>query len=294
MREMFSHELPLKYCGFPTNQFQGCWGMEEIEKGPVNHWIEIETVQSFFNRDVDWDCKNPPGLHEWLSFTEQGLCELTSGEIFHDGIGEITVARKWISYYPDEIWSFKMWCLWSAIAEEDAFVGRCNDLEDSIGERLITCRIVNKLMKLCFLLERRYYPYSKWFGTAFKKLDCGQRLLIVINRIMQANDFTERNDALCDLFQEVGKMHNRLGITKSIDTHIINYHERPYTGMDPEPFCEELKDLFAEEIRNYDLKLLSKTVLYDDSNFGSYKDEMKKLAEISRRKEGAQRPKTGG
>ena len=294
MHEMFSHELPLKYRGFPTNQFQGCWGMEEVDRGPVNHWVQIETVESFFNNDVIWDCIDTPTLHEWLSFTDQGLCELTSGEIYFDGFGEITEARKRISYYPDEVWFFKMWCLWSAIAEEDAFVGRCNDLEDYVGERLITCRIVNKLMKLCFLLERRYFPYSKWFGTAFKKLNCSQRLWTVISTIVKGHDFAERNEALCCLYREVGKMHNQHGITKSIDTGIINYHGRPYLGMDSEPYCNELQRLFGDTLENYDLKLLSKTVLYDDSYFGSYKDEMKKIADTAKREKGAQRTKTGG
>lgn len=281
--ETFANELPLKYRGFPTNQFKGCWGMEEIDKGPVNHWIQIETVQSFFNNDVIWDCSFPPTLHEWLSFTDQGLCELTSGKIFHDEIGKLTKAREWIFYYPSEVWFFKMWCLWSAIAEEDAFVGRCNDLNDFIGERLITSRIVNKLMKLCFLLERKYYPYSKWFGTAFSKLKCNNQISGIINIIFNGTTFTERNNALCQMYQEVGRMHNQLCITKPVDNSIINYHGRPYQGMDPEPFCLELKKLFETTLRNYNLKILSKTVLYDESNFGSYKQEMKQITEIARK-----------
>jgi len=282
LNEMFSNELPLKYRGFPTNQFKGCWGMEEIDEGPVNHWIQIETIQSFFNNDVYWDCDKPPTLHEWLSFTDQGLRELTSGEIYHDGIGKIAQARKWISYYPDEVWFFKMWCLWSAIVEEDAFVGRSNDLNDFIGEKLITSRIINKLMKLCFLVERQYYPYSKWFGTAFTKLHCGHHLSEVIKTIMTGNSFTIRNNALCQFYQEVGTMHNQLEITEAIDTNIINYHGRPYKGMDPEPFCSELRKLFESCLQDYNLKVLSKTVLYDDSYLGSYKDEMKKIADLAR------------
>ena len=39
------------------------------------------------------------------------------------------------------------------------------------GRRCIAARLARDLMRLCFLIERRYAPYSKWFGTAFAELD---------------------------------------------------------------------------------------------------------------------------
>ena len=69
--------------------------------------------------------------------------------------------------------------------------------------------------------------------------------------------------------------------TSSIDTILLlqSFIDR----VDPEPFCVELKRLFTEKLKAYDLKLLSKIVLFDDSNFGSYKNEMKKIADASRK-----------
>ena len=36
---------------------------------------------------------------------------------------------------------------------------------------MVAARLVRDLMRLSFLLERRYAPYSKWLGSAFAKLD---------------------------------------------------------------------------------------------------------------------------
>ena len=38
------------------------------------------------------------------------------------------------------------------------------------ADRIVTARMAEKLMRLCFLIERRYAPYSKWFGAAFSRL----------------------------------------------------------------------------------------------------------------------------
>lgn len=53
------------------------------------------------------------------------------------------------------------------LAQEEAFLGRCHELNDAIGERLVAARIVRDMVRLAFMMERRYIPYSKWLGTVF-------------------------------------------------------------------------------------------------------------------------------
>jgi hypothetical protein len=55
-------------------------------------------------------------------------------------------------------------------------VGRCGDVGDDIGSRIITARLAHDVMRLCFLVERRYVPYPKWFGTAFARLSCAREI----------------------------------------------------------------------------------------------------------------------
>lgn len=40
-------------------------------------------------------------------------------------------------------------------------------------------------MRLCFLMEKQYAPYPKWFGTAFAQLDCAERLLPVFEEVFR-------------------------------------------------------------------------------------------------------------
>lgn len=75
---------------------------------------------------------------------------------------------------------------WIKIFKEQAFVGRCGDAGADFGSMIIAARQVKNLMRLCFLMERKYAPYSKWFGTAFAGLDCAKELNPIFKEVLQA------------------------------------------------------------------------------------------------------------
>lgn len=41
-------------------------------------------------------------------------------------------------------------------------------------------------MQICFLMERQYAPYPKWFGSAFGQLDCASHLKPVLERVLRS------------------------------------------------------------------------------------------------------------
>jgi hypothetical protein len=182
LNNLFDYNLPFTYKGFPTN-YKPVPGwcdtayMQLKQEYPINHFIEICAVKEFFNRDIkvssDWRIT----FKDWLAYPVQHLLELTGGEVFHDSLGELTEARTSLSFFPEEVLRIRLFFLWKSINEEQAFIGRCAEQGDFIGESVIANRILNKLMKLCFYYERKYYPYSKWFGTAFKSLQISGRIL---------------------------------------------------------------------------------------------------------------------
>jgi hypothetical protein len=47
--------------------------------------------------------------------------------------------------------------------------GRCAEVGDELGSRVVAARLVREVMHLAFLLEQQYLPYSKWLGTAFAR-----------------------------------------------------------------------------------------------------------------------------
>lgn len=102
--------------------------------------------------------------------------EVTSGRVYHDGLKKLNFVRAKFNYYPKDIWLYLLATQWLSIAQEEAFMARCGDAGDELGSQLIASSMIQKLMKLCFLMERQYAPYSKWFGKAFARLSCSKQL----------------------------------------------------------------------------------------------------------------------
>src|SRR6185369_1804239 len=113
---------------------------------------------------------------QWLGFPEQRLLAFTAGAVFDDGPGHLTGARDRLAYFPRAIWLYRIACQWRRIAEEQAFVGRAGQVGDDLGSRVVAGRLVRDVMRMGFLLERRYAPYAKWFGTAFARMPISEAL----------------------------------------------------------------------------------------------------------------------
>ncbi|MGA2639971.1 MAG: DUF4037 domain-containing protein, partial [Spirochaetia bacterium] len=137
------------------------------QEGSVRHLVEITTTHAYLRRHIGMEELSNLTLMDWLTFPEQRLLELTSGEIFHDPRGELNHIREKLGAYPRDVWLYRMACQWQRLSQEEAFVGRCADAGDALGMKVAAARIVRDVMKLCFLMERIYAPYDKWLGTAF-------------------------------------------------------------------------------------------------------------------------------
>ena len=79
--------------------------------------------------------------------------------------------RAQLAYYPPDVWRYLLACQWEHIGQEEPFVGRTAEAGDDLGSRLLAAKMARCVMRLAFLLERRYAPYSKWLGTAFSRLE---------------------------------------------------------------------------------------------------------------------------
>jgi hypothetical protein len=65
----------------------------KITSGPVDHMINIYTVKSFFEALLEYDASKKTAVTDWLTIPQQRLLELVSGEVYHDGLGEIEKTR---------------------------------------------------------------------------------------------------------------------------------------------------------------------------------------------------------
>ncbi|MCU0522790.1 MAG: DUF4037 domain-containing protein [Anaerolineae bacterium] len=257
-------ELPAEIHGYPTSfgtHADGTGVMvadEAVAKaisdgGAIDHRVLIVTVRGYFVRELGFD---PVGLPsgspeggpvgeisagDWVSVPAYRLLMLTSGRVFHDGLEQLHALRARLSYYPHDVWLYLLAAQWRRIAQEEAFVGRCAQVGDELGSRLVAARLVRDLIHLCFLMERRYAPYIKWLGSAFARLDCGPGLAPILTRVLGATTWEDRETHLSRAYETVAEMHNALGITEPLAPTVSPFHGRPFLVPHADRFADALR-----------------------------------------------------
>ncbi len=191
----------------------------------VDH--EIHTVRGYFRQQLAVDVEGEIQARDWVTFPEHRLRTYAAGDVFHDGVG-LQIARSRLAYYPRDVWLYLLLAGWWRVHPEMNLVGRAGAVGDELGSALIGSRLVSDLMRLCFLMERQYAPYSKWFGTAFARLPCGPDLTPILWRVVQADTWQRREDALLAAYEKLAAMHNALQITDPLSTEVEQMWDRPF------------------------------------------------------------------
>ncbi len=229
--EALRANLPTSLHGYPTSFNQadeeGVRILEARETGPVDPLIEITTLPGYFEREIAWNTRRPLDLADWLTFSEHKLLTLTTGGVWADALG-LEGVRKQLGYYPREIWMYLLACQWMKIGQEEPFVGRTAEVGDPIGSRLITARMVQAVMHLCFMLEQRYAPYSKWFGTGFKRLEIAPLIEPHLVGALEASDFHTREQFLCRAYEICAWKFNSLDLVPQVPGRVTLFHDRPF------------------------------------------------------------------
>lgn len=193
-----------------------------VERGPVDPLIEFHTIEQYWQRELGISPFADPEPAAWLTLQEHRLLTLTAGKVFHDDLGLEEVRRRY-AYYPRDVWLYLLSAQWALISQEEAFVGRTWQVGDALGSRIVAARIAERLVRLCFLMERRYAPYSKWLGTAFKRLECYPRMGPLLERALAAAGYPECEPFLAQAYTLAAEMHNALQITPPLETRTRTY-----------------------------------------------------------------------
>ncbi|MFH1630717.1 MAG: DUF4037 domain-containing protein [Candidatus Aenigmatarchaeota archaeon] len=237
-------KLPHTIRGFPTSfgkpDEKGIRVLENIDRELVYHNVIIYTIRSFFEEYLGINPYENISVMDWLTFPQQKLSTITSGKVFHDDL-DLNRIRQKFAYYPRDVWLYILAAQWTRISQEEPFIGRCGDIGDELGSKIIASRLVRDIMKLCFLMEKKYHPYMKWFGASFSKLSCSRKLLPIFNKVLSAKDWKEREKYLSLAYETVAKIHNNLKITKPMPTKVSRFHERPYLIIHADTFASEIK-----------------------------------------------------
>ncbi|HYK31130.1 MAG TPA: DUF4037 domain-containing protein [Streptosporangiaceae bacterium] len=243
---MLEAELPPTFLGWPT-RFPDVTRAEE----PVRHWVDVAELGGWLTGQLGFDPRAGVDLADWLATPTQQLAELTGGAVFHDGLdGQsrgLDAARQALRWYPDDIWRYVLACQWQRISQEEAFPGRCAEAEDELGSAIITARLARDSIRLVMLMRRSYPPYSKWLGTAAARLEGASGVVRLCYQAITATAWPDRERALSACWEELGRVHNELGLTEPIDATVRPFYDRPYQIIDAGRFAAALIESIADD-----------------------------------------------
>jgi hypothetical protein len=246
IRASLRERLPHTFLGWPTNFAEpdpldhGTQLLQATTSGPVNHRVEVLTLRGFFLEYLGFDLRDALEPADWLTFPAQKLRAITGGAVFHDALG-LEELRSSFAWYPHAVWLWLMAAGWKRISQEEHLMGRAGQVGDEIGSALIAARLVGDAVRLCFLMERQYAPYPKWFGTAFAHLNAAHALSPLLAGVLRAETWPDRDRLLAEVYSLLAQKHNALGVTDPVSTDARTFFGRPFTVIFGERFTDALK-----------------------------------------------------
>ncbi len=275
--DVLSQELPVEIAGYPTHfgdtEENGIKRLQSVGGGPIDHRVEPTTIRRFFRQALAFDPYREITVVDWLAFPQQELLGITAGEVFHDGLGELDALREKFGYYPKDVWLYLIACQWTKISREEPFPGRCAEAGDELGSRIVAARQVREIMRLCFLFEKTYAPYSKWLGSAFDRLRDVGELAPMLLGILKATTWPEREKWLSRAYEFVARRHNSLGITRQLPAEVSSFWGRPYLVIHADQFAEATREAIEDEnVRSLGTMIGAVDQFADSTDFLSYPD----------------------
>jgi hypothetical protein len=205
---------------------------------PVEHRVETVTLGTWLDGQLGVDPRAGLGPVDWLLLPQQRILGVVRGAVYADPRGELATLRTDLRWYPRDVWLWLLASCWHRVAQEEAFVGRAAEVGDELGSRLIAARLVRDLIRLCLLMEREYCPYSKWLGTAFRQLRVYPDLAPSLDRVLSADRYEAREQALADAYELVARKHNERGVTDAVEPEVRQFHERPFRVLSADRFAD--------------------------------------------------------
>lgn len=246
-----AQRLPYTFHGYPTNfstpdpDDNGVQHLQPVADGPVNHRVEVLTAPGFLRDYLGIDLKTPLAPADWLTLPQQKLRTVVGGAVYHDAVG-LGEMRRRLAWYPHDLWLYLLAAGWARIGQEEHLMGRAGLAGDELGAALIGARLVRDVMRLCFLMERTYAPYPKWFGTAFGDLACGPALLPTLEEALHARTWQAREAHLVVACTALARMHNALGETPPLPEQPRPFFGRPFQVMALHGFADALLAAITE------------------------------------------------
>lgn len=216
--------------------------------GCPDHGVEVFTAGGVLRTRLALDQNTPLDALTWLSLPEQRLLELTAGEVFHHGLGELARLRTTFERCPRDVVLYKLAAQWRRVADEQAFVGRAGYVGDDLGSRIVAARLARDIMRIGFLLEGQYAPYPKWLGSAFARLASAKTLSPILAEALAATAWQQRQTLLAQTCLAAAELHAAAGFPLAVAPKIGPYFGRPFLVINAEEISTSLAAAIADPL----------------------------------------------
>ena len=159
--------LERAYAALPK-EFMGLKRAMLAPVGGARHGV-LRTADFF--REKTGSVDGNLSLMEWLALPEYLLAEAVNGEIFADGLGEVTAIRDRLRHRPTDVRLKKLAGQLLLMGQSGQYnYRRCLLHGETGAAQLAVAEFVKSAMAAVFLLNDIYQPYYKWSFRAMRAL----------------------------------------------------------------------------------------------------------------------------
>ncbi|MBQ0906875.1 DUF4037 domain-containing protein [Micromonospora sp. U21] len=241
-RAVLDADVPVEFLGWPT-RFAGDDGRLGVaDPAGTRHGVSVDELAGWWRDRLGFDPAAGVTAADWLATPTQRLAEVTGGAIFHDGLdGAMTARRTALSWYPPDVWRYVLAAAWTRIAQAEHLPGRCAEVGDELGSRVVAAGLARDLMRLGLLLHRRWPPYDKWLGTVFGGLPEAPPVIAALTDALGPGDWTRRQAGLVEALEAVARWTDQTGLAAPVRARARRFHHRPFLVLHAERIAAALR-----------------------------------------------------
>ncbi|GAA2216740.1 DUF4037 domain-containing protein [Micromonospora olivasterospora] len=243
VRAVLDAGLPAEFLGWPTRYAgHGDARLGVVDASGSRHGVTVDEVGGWLRDRLGFDPTRGIAVEDWLATPTQRLAEVTGGAVFHDGLdGALTAARAALAWYPDDVWRHVLAAAWARVAQSEHLPGRCAEVGDELGSRVVTAGLAHDLMRLGLLLHRRWPPYDKWLGTLFARLPPAAPVVVALTDALSSGAWSGRQAGLVRALETLAAWTNDTGLAAPVDPTVRPFHRRPFLVLHAGRFAAALR-----------------------------------------------------
>ncbi|MEU1812814.1 DUF4037 domain-containing protein [Micromonospora aurantiaca (nom. illeg.)] len=243
VRAVLDAELPARFLDWPTRYAGGpAARLGTVRADGDRHGVTVDELGGWLRERLGTDPRAGLTAADWLATPTQRLAELTGGAVFHDGLdGALTGVRARLAWYPDDVWRYVLASGWQRVAQAEHLAGRCAEVGDELGSRVVVAGLARDLMRLGLLLHRRWPPYAKWLGTVFATLPDAAPVVDGLAAALGPGDWAAREPGLVRALETVAGWTNDAALAPPVDPAARPFHDRPFLVLHACRFVETLR-----------------------------------------------------